>query len=201
MSIGCPSLLHSAPVILASQSPRRRALLKRILPEFEVTTATVDEWLDCAEGPKELALLNAKLKARQVATQYPRHWVIGSDTVVECEGIPLGKPESREQAVQMMQMLSGRKHNVHSGVVICHRGNEIEKTFVETSEVVFFRLSSAQIEAYVDTMHPGQYAGGYPIQYLMGTLVSGFDGSFTNVVGLPMERLQSELKALMLIPG
>jgi len=190
-----------AGFILASQSPRRKALLKRIVPEFEVVTSDVDELLEIPAGPKELALENARLKTEKVASLHPYHWVIGSDTVVECDGVSLGKPEDRKDAIRMMRTLSGRKHEVHTGVAIYHAASGRNHSFVETSEVVFFRMSDEMIESYVESMHAQQYAGGYPIQYLLGSLVSGFDGSFTNVVGLPVERLEKVLKEMMLIPA
>ena len=171
---------------------------------FEVTTAEVEELLQHKDGPEALALENSRLKARSIAKQNPNHWVLGSDTVVECDGVLLAKPEDREDAIRMMKLLSGRKHQVHSGVVLCKTdasGKEQLEQFVETSEVVFFNLSQAQIEHYVDTMHPEQYAGGYPIQYIMGTIVSGFDGSFTNVVGLPLEKLKLSLQSLGILPN
>ena len=186
-------------LILASQSPRRRSLLKKLVAEFEVTSADADELLSHPAGPEALALENARLKARAIASKHPGSWVIGSDTVVACDGACLAKPEDREEAIRMIRQLSGRKHNVHSGVSICKHtidGAEQLEEFVETSEVVFFKLTPRQIKSYVDTLQPQQYAGGYPIQYIMGTLVSGFDGSFTNVVGLPLEKLKLSLSSL-----
>lgn len=188
------------PIILASQSPRRRELLQRLIPEFEVVTAEVDEALDHASGGKALALHNAYLKARWIADSHPSHWVIGSDTVVECEGQRLAKPEDRQHATHMMRLLSGRSHEVHTAVVLCCADLAIEDEAIETSEVVFFSLDEATIETYVDTQEPHHYAGGYAIQHLLGTLVAGFDGSFTNVVGLPLERLRAMLLQRALLP-
>lgn len=173
------------------------------MEDFEVSAADVEELLQHEGGPKALALENSLLKARAIAKRNPNHWILGSDTVVECDGVLLAKPENRDEAIGMMKRLSGRKHNVHSGVVLCkidHSGTEQLEQFVETSEVVFFTLNQTQIENYVDTMHPEQYAGGYPIQYIMGTIVSGFDGSFTNVVGLPLEKLKLSLQSLGMLP-
>jgi len=195
--------LELAKLILASQSPRRRSLLKQLVDDFEVTTAEVEELLEHQDGPEALALENSLLKAKAIAKKHPNQWVLGSDTVVECDGVLLAKPQDRADAIRMMKQLSGRKHNVHSGVVLCkvdRSGTEQLEQFVETSEVVFFNLSQAQIESYVDTMHPEQYAGGYPIQFILGTIVSGFDGSFTNVVGLPLEKLKLSLQSLGILP-
>lgn len=188
-------------IILASQSPRRRELLKRLVPEFEVHAAAVDEVLVHEDGCPALALHNAQLKARFIAERYPDSWIIGSDTVVECDGLHLAKPESRDHAKVMLRTLSGRKHHVHTGIALCCQSMSVQDTAVETSEVAFFQLDEQTLETYVATIDASHYAGGYAIQYLLGSLVSGFDGSFTNVVGLPVERLEVMLRRRSLLPS
>lgn len=187
-------------IILASQSPRRRELLKRLLPRFEVAIAEVEEALDHAEGGIALARHNALLKARHIAALQPTHWVIGSDTVVECDRQHLGKPESGEQAKAMLRLLSGRKHEVHTAVALCCCQADVEDVAVATSEVGFFQLDEPTLETYVNTLEPQHFAGGYAIQHLLGTLVSGFDGSYSNVVGLPIEPLREMLRRRQLLP-
>lgn len=170
------------------------------MPEFEVQAAAVDEVLVHEDGGPALALHNAQLKARFIAELHPDSWIIGSDTVVECDGQHLAKPESRHEAKHMLRTLSGRKHHVHTGVALCCQSMAVEDTAVVTSEVAFFQLDEQTLETYVATMHASHYAGGYAIQHLLGTLVSGFDGSFTNVVGLPVERLEAMLRQRRLLP-
>lgn len=181
-------------VVLASKSPRRKELLSRILDDFSTITIEVDEAVAHEFGSAELALQNARLKASVVAEMHPDSWVIGSDTVVSCEGKSLGKPVSNAEAFQMIRRLSARSHEVYSGVSLINKSTGIEENFVEESRVRFFTLTDAQIQHYVDTIDTTEFAGAYPIQHVMGSIVSGFGGSYTNIVGLPIEQLQEVMQ-------
>ena len=181
-------------VILASKSPRRKELLSGILEHFHTLEAQVEEALVSTNGSADLALANARLKAEAVAELNPDAWVIGSDTVVSCDGVSLGKPSDNEDAFRMIRQLSGRSHEVYSGVSIIHRRRGVATSFVEESQVRFFELSDSQIRDYVETFHPTDYAGGYPIQHVMGSIVAGFSGSYNNIVGLPVERLRETMQ-------
>jgi septum formation protein len=191
---------NALPLILASQSPRRRALLQQLLPAFEVVPSDAEEHLDHDAGPCELAVHNARIKAVAVGRQFPNRWILASDTVVDCDGVSLAKPADRQEAMDMLRTLSGRSHQVHTGVVLHKASEGIEDEAVETTTVRFFKLADATLAHYADTMQPGQYAGGYPIQFLLGTLVAGFDGSYSNVVGLPLEAVASLLRARGIVP-
>jgi septum formation protein len=184
------SALSGDPVVLASKSPRRKELLSGILLDFLTVAVEVDELLVHADGTADLALKNAQLKAETVSEKYPDAWVIGSDTVVSCDGESLGKPESKTEAFRMMRRLSGRSHEVYSAVCLIHHRRGIKTSFVEESQVRFFELSDEKIQGYVDAFDPTEYAGGYPIQHVMGSIVSGFSGSYCNIVGLPVERVR-----------
>lgn len=185
-----PATLPGAPVILASKSPRRKELLSGILEDFLTVTIDVEELLDHANGSADLALKNAQIKAETISMIYPDSWIIGSDTVVSCDGESLGKPESKQDACRMIKRLSGRSHEVYSGVCLIHHNKGVKTGFVEESQVRFFELTEGKIQNYVETFNPVEYAGGYPIQHVMGSIVSGFSGSYSNIVGLPVERLR-----------
>jgi septum formation protein len=184
------------PIILASQSARRKALLAEILDAFECFTPKVEELESSEHGPKDLAVTNAALKAKAGSEVFPDAWVIGSDTVVALEGTLLGKPKDPQDARRMLRMLSGKEHQVHSGVSICCGSQAMETHFCESSSVKFFNLSEQDIDDYLSAFDPTQFAGAYPIQHVMGSIVAGFDGSYTNIVGLPMEALEAALISL-----
>jgi septum formation protein len=181
-------------VVLASRSPRRRELLSRILPSFEVASAEVEEALDHHGGPAELAVENALIKARCVAASMPAGtWVIGADTVVCCDGVCLAKASCEAEAMAFIQRLSGRKHDVFTGITLMEVSGSVVDSRYEHSCVSFFKLGEAAIRQYVRVARPMDYAGAYAIQHSLGRLVSGFDGCYTNIVGLPMGLLSRML--------
>ncbi|MBR2024088.1 MAG: septum formation protein Maf [Clostridia bacterium] len=174
--------------ILASASPRRRQLLKEIVPTFTVLPAKGDERVEDVP-PHELVQSLAVQKAEEVATlpQANGKIVLGADTIVVLDGEVLGKPKDEQDAVRMLTALSGRKHQVYTGVCILYPENgENKKTvgFAKT-DVYFNTLTKEQIIRYVQTGSPMDKAGAYGIQD--GDLVERIDGSFSNVVGLPVE--------------
>ena len=172
-------------VILASKSPRRKELLSRIIPRFEVESLEVDETLPkdapIEEGVRVLAVRKGEAVARLRGGEY---MIISSDTLVELGGIPLGKPKSEDDAVEMLTHLSGRAHNVHTGVAVHYRGRVLSGT--ATSTVRFRELSEKEILDYVATGEPMDKAGAYGIQGLGGELVEGYDGDFDTIVGLSL---------------
>jgi len=172
-------------VILASKSPRRKELLSRIIPRFEVESLEVDETLPkdapIEEGVRVLAVRKGEAVARLRGGE---HMIISSDTLVELGGIPLGKPKSEDDAVEMLTHLSGRAHNVHTGVAVHYRGRVLSGT--ATSTVRFRELSEKEIRDYVATGEPMDKAGAYGIQGLGGELVEGYDGDFDTIVGLSL---------------
>ena len=173
-------------IVLASKSPRRRELLSRIYPDFEVIVSDADESLPEGHTPAECAEIVATRKGRAVAdTVGDGALVISSDTMVELNGVILGKPESASDAHRMLSMLSGKRHNVHTGVAIHYRGRVFSG--VDTTRVEFRELSNAEIDEYIATGEPMDKAGAYGIQGKGGALVLGYDGSFDTVVGLCVE--------------
>ena len=175
-------------IILASESPRRRELIKKITKEFTVIPANIDEsvlHIPACDLPGELS----KLKAYDIFAKYPNDKVLACDTVVIIDGQILGKPHSKEQAKEMLQRLSGRKHVVISGYTIISKEKEITRTV--RTYVYFNKLSDELIDAYIATGSPMDKAGAYGIQDREFDLVNHIEGSFDNVIGLPTEDIKA----------
>ena len=183
-------------VILASSSPRRQELMARITPEFTVCAADVDEAAVVPAtpfgSPALLAQRLAEAKCRAVAHAHPEAAVIGCDTIVDVDGAVFGKPRDRDDARRMLRALSGRAHLVHTGVFVCAAGRGTG--FADTTRVHFAPLSDAEIEAYAATGDPDDKAGAYGIQSGAAKFVTGIEGCFFNVMGLPVARLYAALR-------
>ncbi len=181
-------------VILASRSPRRKELLSEICEDFEIVVREVDETLPYGTHPERGVELLALRKGAPVADEHREAVVISSDTLVELGGIPLGKPESEEHAREMLRSLSGRVHNVHTGVAVHYRDRVASG--VATSRVEFFSLSPEDIVAYVAGGEPMDKAGAYGIQGEGGRFVKEYVGDFDTIMGLSVsltERLLREV--------
>ena len=176
--------------ILASKSPRRKELLGEIIPDFEIVVKEVDESLPREIHPREGVEILAVRKGSAVAEKYPECVVISSDTLVELGGIPLGKPRNESEAVEMLTSLSGKAHNVHTGVAVHYRGRVYSG--VATTAVHFREMTDAEIRAYVATGDPMDKAGSYGIQSGGGKFVEKIQGDYDTVVGLSL-RLVKEL--------
>lgn len=184
--------------ILASASPRRKQLLKEVIPDFEILPAKGEERVYGNPTPSELVVMLATQKAEEIS-QSPvakGKAVLGADTVVCLDGEILGKPKDEEDAVRMLTCLSGRSHEVYTGVCILYpNGDGVSKIADFARTEVFFRaLKQAEITAYVKTGSPMDKAGAYGIQD--GDLVERIEGSFSNVVGLPVELCKDMLKKI-----
>jgi len=183
-------------LILASQSPRRRDLLEALGVAFELHASDAEE-LDGADlDPQELVLHNAQLKASDVANRFPDRWVLGSDTVVALEGKVYGKPGSFAAAEVMLQCLQGKVHHVYTGVCLVHHTTSRQELWCEGTKVGFRPLSEVQIRDYLNRIDPLDKAGAYGIQEGGERIVSRVEGSLSNVVGLPLESLETVLKRL-----
>ena len=178
-------------MILASASPRRRELLLLAGFDFSVETAAVEETYDPALPPAKIVMHLAAVKSAPVAARHPDELVIGADTVVVLDETILGKPHSEEEAKAMLRRLSGRVHQVYTGV--CLRRGEKSICFHECTLVRFKPLTEAQIAAYVATGEPMDKAGAYGVQGKGCVLVEGIQGDYFNVVGLPVSRLYDEI--------
>jgi septum formation protein len=183
-------------LILASKSPRRYELLKQVGLDFEVIPSRVMEDIVQKESPKEHVIRLAEAKARDIASGYPDCWVIAADTIVYINGSILGKPKSREEAMQMLHRLSGQEHWVLTGFSVCHLGKgKSDKEAVQTA-VKMKTLSPTEMEWYVQTGEPFDKAGGYAIQGIGSFMIESIRGSYTNVVGLPLCELIQMLNRL-----
>lgn len=159
---------------------------------MDVDPVDADERQIADESPAAYVERVARLKAAAGAARHPRRVVVGADTAVVIDGEVLGKPRDAEDAGSMLRRLSGRDHEVMTGVAVARAGGVL--SFVECTRVTMAPLSAADIEAYVATGEPLDKAGAYAIQGGAGRFVTGCDGSFSNVVGLPMERLLEVLR-------
>jgi septum formation protein len=173
-------------LILASKSPRRRYLLARAGLTFTVIPSEFDESTISPTSPMHYARTLAESKAREISEKHPEAWVIGADTIVLIDGVILGKPDSRAEARAMLRRLSGQTHQVLTGYCICC--GTVGRFFSETvsTDVTFKNLTEAEIEWYIHTDEPFDKAGAYAIQGLGTFLVKAVNGSYTNIVGLPV---------------
>ncbi|MBV6500228.1 MAG: Septum formation protein Maf [Prosthecobacter sp.] len=185
----------SAPLVLASRSPRRIELLREAGFEFEVLSPEVDEVHEAGMEPGELTELNARRKAMAAAVQRPESVVVGADTLVYLNGRPLGKPETPEEAQAMLRQLSGRVHHVCTGVHVAWEGGRQGRGLHVLSKVRFKELSDEQIQAYHALVNPFDKAGAYGIQEHGEMIIEGHEGSWTNIMGLPMEVLTPLLRS------
>ena len=180
-------------LILASVSPRRAELLRQAGIRFEVIPSDVAEVDSRHLTAAETAQINAYRKARAVAKRFPDYLVLGADTVVGLEGTLFGKPVNRADARRMLNALEGRTHQVVTGVCLIHLRRRQERLFAEITDVTFRPLGSEQIGEYLASINPLDKAGAYAIQEGGEALVQDVAGSYSNVVGLPMERVKAEL--------
>lgn len=186
-------MLRPEDIILASTSPRRRLLLETILGEdFRVNAPGIEE-LETGIMPDPV-LINAERKAAAVADMDQDALVIGADTAVVIDDQWLGKPDDIDDARRMLRLLSGRRHTVVTGVSIIMRCRDIQMLFAETSHVTFKTLSDAEIDEYIRLADPLDMAGAYGAQEHGEMIIEKIEGSVTNVVGFPMERLTEALR-------
>jgi septum formation protein len=183
------------PLILASASPRRAELLRQLQPEFQIVPGDAEEIFDGQLSPLELCQLNAHRKARAVAKKIPDALVLGADTLVFLDGEIMGKPRDLADARRILARLHGRTHQVVTGVSLIYLRGHRERLFAVSTDVTFRPLTDSQINDYLSRMNPLDKAGAYAIQEHGDMIVSEIFGSFSNVVGLPIERVGDELKS------
>lgn len=182
-------------VILASASPRREELLKRLYDHFLIDPADIDESLPDDIGPEFAPVFLAAGKAEHIHEKYPNDLVIAADTVVISQGKILGKPSSAADAFQMLRSLSGTTHKVITGC--CIQINDRSACFSEESLVTFYPLTDEEITGYINSGEFEGKAGAYAIQGKGGLFVEKIDGDFYNIVGLPIARLKREIDELL----
>jgi len=182
------------PLILASTSPRRAELLRQLPVEFRVVPSDADEVMHEHLSPLEICQLNAHRKTRAVAKKIPDDLVLGADTLVFLDGEMMGKPRDQADARRMLKRLQGRTHQVVTGVCLMHLRTHRERIFAVSTDVLFRSFTDATITDYLAAVNTLDKAGAYAIQEHGEWIVSEISGSFSNVVGLPLERLATELQ-------
>ena len=181
-------------MILASKSPRRKELLSMLGFDFDIIPAVGEENMDENMTPGEAVMILAAGKAREVAEKHPESIVIGSDTLVYLDGKPMGKPKDEEEAAKMLRQLSGRVHQVYTGVAVI--AGDVEKIDFEKTDVEFRTLTEEEIWWYIGTGEPMDKAGSYGIQGQGAVFIPGIRGDYFNVMGLPLCKLWSMLSEI-----
>jgi septum formation protein len=189
---------RSFPLILASASPRRKRLLEQIDLPFDILPCDIDE--NNVKGvPFEIAQRLAEKKALRACSQLFERWILGADTIVVMDDVVLGKPGNTQEAKEMLNLLSDREHEVITGLSIINPAGEIAETRHDRTIVRVKKLYQEEIDAYIKTGEPFGKAGGYGIQGIGSFMIKGINGSYTNVVGLPLYtliELLAEIKAI-----
>jgi len=189
-------MLHKPEIILASASPRRELLLREMGLHFKVIQPTGVEEATGGFAPDVLVMHNAQNKARAVAGRHHDSLIIGADTEVVLDGAVFGKPADMNAAETMLAKLAGRRHDVFTGVCLIHRPMELELTFAERTGVTMRPLTLAQIRDYFTKVTPLDKAGAYGAQEFGELIIDRVEGSFSNVMGLPVERLRATFEKL-----
>lgn len=182
-------------LILASASPRRRELLSNAGISFIVIPSSAPETMQAGETPQEYALRVAGEKALDVARSHPGFWVLAADTIVEIDGQVLGKPRDEADGQRMLRLLSGRTHRVMTAFILLDGEGQARATQAVASRVTFRPLADGQIDDYLATGEPFDKAGAYAVQGLGAALVERVEGSYTNIVGLPIDEVLAALRA------
>ena len=190
---------ESPSFILASGSPRRKELLSDLLSEFSIHSSSAVELKSHPGGPLALVRENARLKASEIADRYSRSWVLGADTLVWLEDRIYGKPNDREEAHSMLGELSGKTHSVSTGLCLIHRELDYDKTKVETTRVSFLPFGEKEREEYFRHVNPLDKAGAYAMQTRADLIIESFEGSKSNVIGLPKTLVNDWLEEFSLI--
>ncbi len=185
--------MNTPSLILASESPRRAELLRQLGLDFKVMVSTASEIHHEQLTAREIAQINAYRKARTVAKKYPDALVLGADTVVHINSLMFGKPKSLENAYGMLEQLQGRTHEVVTAVCLLNLRHHRQRIFTDSTQVTFHKLDAVKIRRYLTKVNPLDKAGAYAIQEQGDLLVERIAGSYTNVVGLPIEKLRAQL--------
>jgi len=183
------------PLVLASQSPRRKELLQVLGVPFSIVVPLTDESPRAGESPEDYVVRVARDKARDVASRVNRSIVLSADTVVTLDGEILGKPRDRADAIRMLTRLSGREHQVFTGVCVINQLNDQMREGLEKTAVSFRKLSAREIEDYIERENVMDKAGAYAIQGFASVFIPRISGSYSNVMGLPLALVYDFLSA------
>ncbi|MGG3524756.1 septum formation inhibitor Maf [Bacillus pseudomycoides] len=179
-------------LILASGSPRRKELLELAGVPFEIVVSEIEETIGAYSSPADIVMSLALQKASAVVENHEDSVVLGADTIVTYESRILGKPKDEAEAKEILQLLSGKTHEVYTGIALISKEKTV--TFYERTEVTFWELTEEEVDAYIATKEPLDKAGSYGIQGKGSIFVQHIQGDYYSVVGLPIARLVRELK-------
>jgi len=181
--------------ILASKSPRRKEILKRISLDFKVINSNIDESIVPIDMvPYKYSIKLAELKAEKISIKNPNYTVIGADTIVSINNQILNKPKDFSEARAMLNLLNGRIHEVITGVSLKNQSLNIDKSFYDVSFVSFYKLSNNEISNYINNYKPFDKAGSYGIQDYAGLFIKEIKGSYDNIVGFPISKFYQVIK-------
>lgn len=184
-------------LILASSSPRRKELLETVGVPLEVCPSEIEECLVTGETPEQHVLRLSKAKAADVSRLHPNRWILGADTIVVLDGVILGKPAGEDEAEEMLSKLSGRRHVVFTSYTLYNTDEPFRNRSRYVRSVVSIkRMTRSEIKNYVQTGEPLDKAGAYAVQGLGAAIVKRIEGSYTNVVGLPLCEVMEDLREL-----
>jgi septum formation protein len=189
-------IISSASLILASASPRRKELLQSMGLKFKIIHPRVNENYLAGESPRQHVKRLSSDKATVIANKYPETWVLGADTIVVIDGLILGKPKNKKQALGMLRKLSGREHKVFTRFTIADAASRVYQTKVIQSTVLFKKISPKEMKWYVSCDEPYDKAGGYAVQGKGACFIQSIRGSYTNVIGLPLCEVLEAFKNL-----
>jgi len=185
---------HEMPVILASQSPRRKEILDMIGLQYKIHVPDYEEDNSNHDTPANIVAKHARHKAQVVAPHYTKAWIIGADTIVVRDNKILGKPTDKSDAVRMLQFLSGVEHSVFTGYCVLNSANGRFLENVVQTKVTFKEIPEADIQHYVRYYHPFDKAGAYAIQDFSAVFVESINGCFYNVVGFPLPAFYEQIR-------
>tara|TARA_B100000287_G_scaffold354117_1_gene344160 strand:+ start:572 stop:1183 length:612 start_codon:yes stop_codon:yes gene_type:complete len=182
------SLNSKSSIILASKSPRRHSLLKIIGLKFEIIPSNLTENIDPSLSPRHLAEYLSKEKANKVSNKYKNKIVIGADTIVYFNNKIFGKPKDRDENYSMLKSMSGKTHNVVTGVSLINKNKGIQKTFSQITQVTLRKIPRDELLYYIDNFSTLDKAGGYGIQDWFSVWIKKIDGCYYNVMGMPLSK-------------
>ena len=188
---------ESQRVILASRSPRRIQLMKKIVNHFETMASDIDERIPPNEPPQSIALILAERKAQEVASRIGEGIVIGGDSIVVVNDEVLGKPNDEDESMEMLKKLSGKKHTVYTGVCVIKKPENQKINDVVATEVIFRELEQWEVHKYIEKCQPFDKAGSYGIQDDAAVFIEEIHGCYYNVVGLPVAKVYEIMKKLL----
>ena len=188
---------ESNQIILASKSPRRIELLKRIIPHFQVKVSNIDENLNGDFSPRDLAVEISRLKATNISSKLERGIIIGADSIVVLNNTIFGKPKDSNESFEMLSQLSGKTHQVITGFTVIKNPDQLVVSDFAVTDVKFRDLTSQEIKKYIEINTSFDKAGSYGIQDEAGVFVEKINGCYFNVMGLPITKLYLVLKEMV----